>query len=85
MKLKIGKSKQETWAKPFSEKVSRRVSSIATSELDFWADNAISDIGRCLNLFNRTGQQNYLDEALVGAEALHAVVDAIHARKSKSS
>jgi len=80
--LVFGKSK-EVWNKPFTEKVAKRVSRIPTGELEMWMDNAIYDVGRCLSLYQKSREQVYLDEALAGAEALHAVVDALHVRMTR--
>ena len=72
--------RKKVWDKPFSEKVSRRVSRLHTSEIEGWTDSAIFDIGRCLSMYQRTKDDVYLDEALNGAEALHAMVDALRNR-----
>lgn len=72
------------WDKPFSKRVVTRVSRIPTGELYMWAGNALNDISRCLDLYERTNNKTYLDEALVGSEALHAVVDALHTRKTST-
>lgn len=74
-------SKSKTpWKKPFSEKVANRVAKIPTGELELWAETAVSDLYRCLSNYNKSRQQVYLDEALIGAEALHAVVNDLHTR-----
>ena len=75
--------KKEVWNKPFPEKVSRRVSKIPTGELEMWADQAITEIGRCLSGYTKSREVFYLDEAVKGAEALHAVIDQLHIRMSK--
>ena len=75
--------KKEAWTKPFPEKVARRVSKIPTGELEMWADQAITEIGRCLSGYTKNRDNVYLDEALKGAEALHAVVDQLHTRMTK--
>lgn len=69
--------------KPFSPSIEKRVSKISTPDLEVWADQAISEIGRCLTLYSRSKEQVYLDELLKGAEALHAVADAMHRRLTK--
>jgi len=74
---------KSSWNKPFSEKVSKRVSKIPTGDLEMWVDNAIYDVGRCLSLYQKSREQVYLDEALQGAEALHAVVDEMHNRMTR--
>ena len=73
------KTKKE-WNKPFSEKVSKRVSKIPTGELELWIDQAIVEVGRCLSGYQRNRDKFYLEEARQGAEALHAVVEELYKR-----
>jgi hypothetical protein len=75
--------KKTLWVKPFSEKVAKRVSRIPTGELEMWTDQAIYELGRCLSSYQKSREQVYLDEALNGAEALHAVVDEMHKRLTR--
>jgi hypothetical protein len=77
--MKFSKIK-EPWAKPFSEKVAKRVERIPTSELEMWIDQSLYEIGRCMSLYGKTREKRYLEEALTGAEALHAVIDQLHSR-----
>lgn len=72
--------KKGTWTKPFSEKVARRVSKIPTGELILWADQSLFDLGRCLSNYEKNKDKIYLEEALLGAEAVHAVVNELHIR-----
>lgn len=72
-----------TWDKPFSEKVARRVAKISTAELEIWIEQATYEVGRCMSLYARSREKAYLDEALIGAEALHAVVDQLHKRTTR--
>lgn len=74
---------KETWDKPFSEKVAKRVAKIATTELELWIEQATYEVGRCMSLYARNRDKSYLDEALIGAEALHAVVDQLHKRTTR--
>ena len=67
--------KSSDWKKPFSEKVAKRVSKIPTGELEAWVDQSTYEIGRCMSSYTRSREKVYLDEALLGAEALHAVID----------
>ena len=71
---------KKIWDKPFSEKVAKRVSRIATGELNAWSEQALSELNRCLSGYQRTQDDIYLREALMGAEALHAVVNEIYNR-----
>lgn len=77
------KKKKQVWEKPFSEKLSKRVSKIPTGELDMWADQALYELGRCLSSYSKSREAVYLDEALNGAEALHAVVNELHTRMNR--
>jgi hypothetical protein len=77
----FGKSK--TWDKPFSEKISKRVSKIPTSELEGWAEQSIYTLGRLLSAYRSRRDDQSLEELVQGAEALHAVVDEIGNRNSK--
>jgi len=82
--MRLSKSKQ-VWVKPFSEKVAKRVSRIPTSELEMWIDQSLYEIGRCMSMYGRTREQRYLEEALTGGEALHAVIDQLHTRATPHS
>lgn len=74
---------KEPWTKPFSEKVAKRVLRIPTGELENWSEQALIEISRCLSGYSKHRDFTYLDEALTGAEALHAVVDQLHSRMKK--
>ena len=80
----LKRKKSENWTKPFSEKVAKRVSKIPTGELNLWVDQAMYDLGRCLATYERSRDINVLNEALTGAEAIHAVVNEIHIRMTKA-
>lgn len=75
--------KKEPWTKPFSEKVAKRVKKIPTGELSFWVDQAMYDLGRCISQYEKTREEAYLKEALLGAEAIHAVIDELNNRMTK--
>jgi hypothetical protein len=82
--MKLFKSKTP-WTKPFSERVAKRVKKIPTGELSFWVDQAMYDLSRCLGQYEKTREPAYLTEALVGAEAIHAVVDELNSRMTKAN
>lgn len=69
-------------AKPFPEKIAKRVSIIPSSDLEMWADQALYDLGRCLSSYQKNKEKVFLDEARMGAEALHAVVEELYKRRS---
>lgn len=75
--------KKEIWVKPFSEKVSKRVSKIPTMELEQWIEQSIYEIGRCMSAYSKQRDPVFLDEALLGAEALHAVVHELKTRTTR--
>jgi len=79
----FNKKPKKNWDKPFSEQIAKRVSKIPTGELETWIDQSIYELGRCLSMYQRSREQVYLTEALRGAEALHAVVDAMYNRMSR--
>jgi hypothetical protein len=74
------KRTKKIWIKPFSEKVSNRVAKIPTMELEQWIDQSLYEIGRCMTTYNKQRDSTFLKEALVGAEALHAVIDELARR-----
>jgi hypothetical protein len=47
-----------------------------------WIDQAIYEVGKCMSAYSKSRDKAYLDEALKGAEALHAVIDQLHTRAS---
>ena len=75
--------RKKNWNKPFSEKVAKRVSKIPSGELLVWSDQILYELSRCLSVDEKNRNQVYLDEALTGAEAIHAVVDELHKRLSR--
>lgn len=80
MKRKLRKDPYQ--GKPFPVKIAKRVAVIPTADLEMWADQALYDLGRCLSMYQKNKENAYLDEARIGAEALHAVVEEIYKRRS---
>lgn len=72
--------KTKAWDKPFSEKIAKRVSRLQTAEMQGWVDQALYEVGRCLSMYQRSRDDLYLDEALTGAEAIHAMLDELRKR-----
>ena len=72
--------KIKPWDKPFPVKIARRVQKMPLSQLSPWAETCMNEINRCLIKFSETGSEVYIEEALKGAEALHAVVDELYVR-----
>lgn len=77
--------KKNIWDKPFSEKVAKRVRRIHTTELEMWIEQATYELGRCMSVYSRNRDVAALEEALTGAEALHAVVNELYARTTKTT
>lgn len=75
--------KKKPWVKPFPEKVARRVGRIPTGELEQWVDQALTEIGKCISMYGKSREKVYLEEAVKGAEALHAVVEELHTRMTR--
>lgn len=73
----IGRKKQE---KELS-KLEKRVANMATPDLTAWAEQALYGIGRSLSSYQRTHEIADLDEADLGAEALHVVTRELKARR----
>jgi hypothetical protein len=58
----------------------KRVSGIGTPDLIMWAENALFVIGKEVTHHQRTKSQDSLDEALLGAEALVAIIKELQKR-----
>lgn len=72
-------------AKPEREKtkVEKRVAKLPTAELLTWSDQIMYSVGRNLSIWQKS-QDNYsLEEARLGAEALHAIMEALTERTVK--
>lgn len=76
--------KKKDWNKPFSEKISKRVSKIPTGELTVWADQSLYEMGRLISSYERTRERVYLDELVQGAEAFHAVIHELNKRMTST-
>jgi hypothetical protein len=77
--------KKSIWDKPFSEKIAKRVRKIHTTELEMWIEQATYELGRCMSTYSRNHDVAALEEALTGAEALHAVVNELYVRTNKTT
>ena len=78
--MKYLRKQSKNWKKPFSERIARRISIVPTSDLEGWVDPSLQDVGRAMIAYNRTGAQADLEDALLSAEVLHAILDAIKTR-----
>ena len=61
-------------------RVQKRVNSLPTPELLTWTDQIMYSVGRNLSSWQKTQNSFSLEEARVGAEALHAIMDALSDR-----
>jgi hypothetical protein len=63
-------------------RVEKRVESLPTSDLLPWTENALYTIGRNLSTWQKTRDTASLEEARVGAEALHVILESLVKRHS---
>lgn len=61
-------------------KIEKRVEVLPTSELVGWSETTLYSISRNLSSWQTSKDKFYLEEAKIGAEALLAVVNALHER-----
>jgi hypothetical protein len=77
--MRIFKEKQQRE----KTKVEKRVAKLPTAELLTWSDQIMYSVGRNLSIWQKS-QDNYsLEEARLGAEALHAIMEALTERTVK--
>jgi hypothetical protein len=63
-------------------RVEKRVESLPTADLLPWTENALYTIGRNLSTWQKTRDNASLEEARVGAEALHVILESLVKRHS---
>jgi hypothetical protein len=73
------KLKKDSSAKAEKEKsrIEKRVEALPTGELLPWTENALYTIGRNLSSWQKTKDASTLEEARVGAEALHVILESL--------
>jgi hypothetical protein len=76
----IFKKKTETKTKT---KVEKRVSTLSTAELLTWTDQVLYSVGRNVSAWQKSQDKYSLEEARMGAEALHAIMNALTERTLK--
>lgn len=59
---------------PTQTRIEKRVASLSTGDLVEWTETSMYTIGKYLAEWTRTKEPTMLDEALLGAEAFHAIV-----------
>lgn len=73
-------SKKEKSKKVYSNQLIKRVSKIPAGDIVFWADQAMSEIGRSLYSYESSREEIHLNEAIEGIRALEAIVMEIQYR-----
>lgn len=66
-----------------SEKITKRVRALPSSDLVDWADQAIYSTGRNLTTYLRERNRDSLSEAHIGAEVILAIVEEIQRRDAQ--
>lgn len=61
-------------------KVQKRVQTLPTAELLSWTDQILYSVGRNLSSWQKSQNSFSLEEARMGAEALHAILDTLKER-----
>ncbi len=63
-------------------RIEKRVETLPTSDLMPWTENALYTIGRNLSTWQKTRDLASLEEARIGAEALHVILESLVKRHS---
>jgi hypothetical protein len=63
-------------------RIEKRVESLPTADLLPWTENALYTIGRNLSSWQKTKNSATLEEARIGAEALHVILESLVKRHS---
>lgn len=63
-------------------RIEKRVEALPTSDLLPWTENALYTIGRNLSSWQKTKDSATLEEARIGAEALHVILESLVKRHS---
>lgn len=66
--------------KNFSEKVARRVSKIPTADLSNWIEQSLYETNRTLSTYQASGDPVHLNDLLLGAEAVNALISELYNR-----
>lgn len=72
--------KKKVGPQPQQSKLEKRVAMISTPDLVTWVENALFVIGKETTGWMRSKDSALLDEALVGAEALTAILNELKKR-----
>jgi hypothetical protein len=71
---------RKTVAYPYNEKIVKRVSKIATADLIIWIEQAVNETNRASSAYRGGTNPDSLEEMLLGAEALHCLIEELHKR-----
>lgn len=66
---------RKTVAYPYSEKIVKRVSKIATADLIMWIEQAVNETNRAASAYRGSTSPEVLKDMLTGAEALHCLTE----------
>jgi hypothetical protein len=66
--------KKETPSSAIPEKISKRVSRLSPGVIGSYIETHVSDVGKYARLYEATGQDAYLDEAVTNAQVVLALV-----------
>jgi hypothetical protein len=72
--------RKKTIEKNFSEKVARRVSKIPTADLPGWIEQSLYETNRTLSTYQASGDSMHLNDLLLGAEAVNALISELYNR-----
>lgn len=64
-------------------KIQKRVEKLPTAELLTWTDQVMYSVGQNLSNWQKSSSPHSLEEARMGAEALHAILDTLTERAVK--
>jgi hypothetical protein len=71
---------RKTVAYPYSDKIVKRVSKIATADLITWIEQSVNETNRAASAYRGGTNPNSLEDMLLGAEALHCLTEELHKR-----
>lgn len=71
---------RKTVAYPYNDKIVKRVSKIATSDLTMWIEQALNETNRAASAYRNNNNVDALKEMLIGAEAIHCLTEELHRR-----
>ena len=64
-------------------RIEKRVEALPTSELMAWTEQTLYSIGRNLSSWQKSGDSYSLEEARLGAEVLHTILETVSKRTIK--